>query len=58
MSVCSLARYSLGPLMFECSANEYPLIAQRVTQTQIAKYIGVSPEFLSKMRSLMYRRAV
>jgi CRP-like cAMP-binding protein len=36
----------------------YPQIAQRVTQTQIAKYIGVSPEFLSKMRSSMYRRAV
>ena len=38
--------------------EEYPQIAQRVTQTQIAKYIGVSPEFLSKMRSSMYRRAV
>ncbi|MBS1663616.1 MAG: Crp/Fnr family transcriptional regulator [Bacteroidetes bacterium] len=34
----------------------YPQIAQRVTQTQIARYIGVSPEFLSKMRSSMYRR--
>lgn len=34
----------------------YPQIAQRVTQTHIAKYIGVSPEFLSKMRSTMYRR--
>jgi len=38
--------------------EEYPQIAQRVTQTQIAKYIGVSPEFFSKMRSSMYRRAV
>ena len=37
--------------------DKYPHIAQRVTQTQIAKYIGVSPEFLSKMRSSMYRRA-
>ena len=36
--------------------DRYPTIAQRVTQTQIARYIGVSPEFLSKMRSLMYRR--
>lgn len=35
---------------------DYPSIAQRITQTQIARYIGVSPEFLSKMRSLMYRR--
>ncbi|WP_431213639.1 Crp/Fnr family transcriptional regulator [Puia sp. P3] len=38
--------------------DKYPNIAARVTQTQIAKYIGVSPEFLSKMRSSMYRRAV
>ncbi|HEY6900941.1 MAG TPA: cyclic nucleotide-binding domain-containing protein [Puia sp.] len=38
--------------------NVYPQIAQRITQTQIARYIGVSPEFLSKMRSSMYRRAV
>ncbi len=36
--------------------NKYPHIAKRVTQTHIAKYIGVSPEFLSKMRSEMYRR--
>ncbi|HXB08015.1 MAG TPA: Crp/Fnr family transcriptional regulator [Puia sp.] len=35
---------------------DYPEIAQRLTQTQIARHIGVSPEFLSKMRSLMYRR--
>lgn len=34
----------------------YPQIASRITQTHIAKYIGVSPEFLSKMRSSMYRR--
>jgi CRP-like cAMP-binding protein len=38
--------------------DKYPHIASRVTQSQIAKYIGVSPEFLSKMRSSMYRRAV
>ena len=36
--------------------DHYPAIARRVTQTQIARYIGVSPEFLSKLRSLMYRR--
>ena len=36
--------------------DHYPGIAQRVTQIQIARYIGVSPEFLSKMRSLMYKR--
>jgi len=28
--------------------EKYPLIAQRVPQHQIARYIGVSPEFLSK----------
>jgi CRP-like cAMP-binding protein len=37
--------------------DHYPDIVQRVTQIQIARYIGVSPEFLSKMRSLMYKRA-
>jgi CRP-like cAMP-binding protein len=38
--------------------GKYPQIAQRVTQTQIARYIGVSPEFLSKMRSSLHKRAV
>lgn len=36
--------------------DHYPDIARRITQIQIARYIGVSPEFLSKMRSLMYKR--
>jgi CRP-like cAMP-binding protein len=31
--------------------DKYPLVAQRVPQHQIARYIGVSPEFLSKVRS-------
>jgi CRP-like cAMP-binding protein len=35
--------------------EKYPLIAQRVPQHQIARYIGVSPEFLSKVRSTMRR---
>ena len=30
--------------------DKYPLVAQRVPQHQIARYIGVSPEFLSKIR--------
>jgi CRP-like cAMP-binding protein len=30
--------------------DQYPQIAQRVPQHQIARYIGVSPEFLSKIR--------
>src|SRR5579871_4348998 len=32
--------------------EKYPQIAQRVPQHQIARYIGVSPEFLSKIRSI------
>ena len=36
--------------------EKYPLIARRVPQHQIARYIGVSPEFLSKIRSAMYRK--
>lgn len=31
--------------------EKYPQMAQRVPQHQIARYIGVSPEFLSKIRS-------
>jgi CRP/FNR family transcriptional regulator, anaerobic regulatory protein len=30
--------------------NKYPHLVQRVSQKQIASYIGVSPEFLSAMR--------
>ncbi|HXB95555.1 MAG TPA: Crp/Fnr family transcriptional regulator [Puia sp.] len=36
--------------------EKYPLVAQRVPQHQIAHYIGVSPEFLSKIKSAMYRK--
>lgn len=36
--------------------EKYPQIAQRVPQHQIARYIGVSPEFLSKVRSSMYKK--
>jgi CRP-like cAMP-binding protein len=36
--------------------EKYPLIAQRVPQHQIARYIGVSPEFLSKVRSALFRK--
>jgi len=31
--------------------HKYPGIAQRVPQHQIARYLGISPEFLSKIRS-------
>ncbi len=36
--------------------EKYPHIVQRVPQHQIARYIGVSPEFLSKVRSSMYKK--
>ncbi|HVS96100.1 MAG TPA: Crp/Fnr family transcriptional regulator [Puia sp.] len=36
--------------------EKYPHVARRVPQHQIARYIGVSPEFLSKIRSAMYRK--
>ena len=36
--------------------ERYPLVAQRVPQHQIARYIGVSPEFLSKVRGTMFRK--
>jgi CRP-like cAMP-binding protein len=36
--------------------NRYPAMLQRIPQHQIARYIGVSPEFLSKVKSNMYRK--
>lgn len=36
--------------------EKYPNIVQRVPQHQIARYIGISPEFLSKVRSAMYKK--
>jgi CRP-like cAMP-binding protein len=36
--------------------EKYPQIVQRVPQHQIARYIGVSPEFLSKVRSTMQKK--
>jgi len=29
---------------------KYPAIAQRLTQKQIASYLGITPEFLSSIR--------
>lgn len=31
--------------------QKYPLFMQRIPQTQIAAYLGITPEFLSKIRS-------
>lgn len=36
--------------------ERYPAVVQRIPQHQIARYIGVSPEFLSKVKSNMYRK--
>ncbi|MBS0030757.1 Crp/Fnr family transcriptional regulator [Chitinophaga sp. 22321] len=36
--------------------EKYPQVVQRVPQNQIARYLGVSPEFLSKVRSAMHKK--
>lgn len=37
--------------------KKYPHLVQRVTQKQIASYIGVSPEFLSAMRKRLNKKS-
>jgi len=34
--------------------DKYPALSQRVPQNQIARYLGISPEFLSKIRKEMF----
>lgn len=41
---------------FDKFCKRYPTIIQRVPQKQIASYIGVTPEFFSKMKSKMLKR--
>ncbi len=41
---------------FDKFCKRYPTLAQRVPQKQIASYIGVTPEFFSKMKSRMLRK--
>lgn len=36
--------------------EKYPRVVQRVPQNQIARYLGVSPEFLSKVRSTLQKK--
>ena len=36
---------------YEIFMQKYPHIAQRVTQKQIASYLGITPEFLSTIRA-------
>ncbi|PKP18831.1 MAG: hypothetical protein CVU07_01115 [Bacteroidetes bacterium HGW-Bacteroidetes-23] len=41
---------------FEKFCKKYPTLIQKVPQKQIASYIGVTPEFFSKMKSRMLRK--
>ncbi len=41
---------------FEKFCNKHPSLIQKVPQKQIASYIGVTPEFFSKMKSKMLRK--
>ena len=41
---------------FEKLCKKYPDLIQKVPQKQLASYIGVTPEFFSKMKSKMLRR--
>ncbi|MBC9932264.1 Crp/Fnr family transcriptional regulator [Chitinophaga qingshengii] len=36
--------------------EKYPQVVQRVPQNQIARYLGVSPEFLSKVRNTIQKK--
>lgn len=41
---------------FEKFSKKYPSLIQQVPQKQIASFIGVTPEFFSKMKSKMLRK--
>ncbi|HRE78644.1 MAG TPA: Crp/Fnr family transcriptional regulator [Flavobacterium sp.] len=41
---------------FEKFCKKYPTLIQKVPQKQIASYIGVTPEFFSKMKSRMLKK--
>lgn len=41
---------------FEKFCKRYPTLIQKVPQKQIASYIGVTPEFFSKMKSRLLRK--
>jgi CRP-like cAMP-binding protein len=41
---------------FDKFCKRYPTLIQRVPQKQIASYIGVTPEFFSKMKSRMLKK--
>ncbi|WP_456462101.1 Crp/Fnr family transcriptional regulator [Reichenbachiella sp.] len=41
---------------YEIFLNKYPHIANRITQKDLAAYLGITPEFLSMIRSKMSKR--
>lgn len=41
---------------FEKFCSKYPTLIQKVPQKQIASYIGVTPEFFSKMKARLLRK--
>jgi CRP-like cAMP-binding protein len=41
---------------YEGFCNRYPALIKRLPQKQVASYIGVTPEFLSKMRSALLKK--
>ncbi len=41
---------------YEIFLNKYPQIANRITQKDLAAYLGITPEFLSMIRSRMSKR--
>lgn len=41
---------------FEKFNKKYPTLIQKIAQKQIASYLGVTPEFFSKMKSKMLRK--
>lgn len=41
---------------FEKFCNKYPTLIQKVPQKHIASYIGVTPEFFSKMKSRLLKK--
>lgn len=42
---------------FDKFCQKYPTLIQHIPQKQIASYIGVTPEFFSKMKSAMVRKS-
>ena len=41
---------------YQYFCDKYPSLVQRLPQTQIASYLGITPEFFSKMRSQLLRQ--